>query len=107
MADVNRVVARHRRLVALLIVLVVCGVTALSAHASLCGCDDAACAACLCVTTGAIAAVAGVGWSQGREPRVGASMIRVRLLPAPAQMVTSAPRSSARAGPGALAVLRL
>lgn len=107
MGDVNRVVRRHRRLVALLSVLVVLGVAAVGVHAALCRCDDAACTACLCATASAFATLAGIGWSKGAAPFARTRTIAVRILAAPTWLVISPPRNSARAGPVQLAVLRL
>jgi len=107
MADGIRVVRRHRRVVMLLSVLVVLGVAAVGVHAALCRCDDAACTACLCATAGALATIAGIGWSKGAAPLEQTRTIAERILAAPTGLVTSPPRNSARAGPVQFAVLRI
>jgi len=108
-ADINRIFSRHRRATALAGVIVVLGVVALDAHAALPEHHDQPGHATVCIAELAIATLAALGWCRKR-PMVGPPTRIVGLLLRPRGAEGDAygtTTPSARAGPPALAVLRL
>ena len=108
LADVNRIVSRHRRIAALAGVLVVLGVAALNAHAALPEHHDDHGKATMCIAALSIAVLAAVGFCAKRS--FGLRMHRSwtpLLLRALSSVTVDVARVRARAGPPAPTVLRL
>jgi hypothetical protein len=103
---IHRLLRRHRRLSALLGIVVVLGVAALNVHAALPEHHDEHGVATVCVAALSLAVISAVAWNAKRS-----SVVSVRrftsILRIPRRLVADGPRPAARAGPPGAAVLRL
>jgi hypothetical protein len=95
----HRLLRRHRRLSALLGILIVLGVAGLNVHAALPEHHDKNGVATVCVAALSFAVIAGIAW--GAKRSFGASIVRrlALLLRAPGRLVADGPRPIARHGP--------
>jgi hypothetical protein len=104
--DINRVLRRHRRVTALVGVMLLLGVAALSTHAAMPDHHDPGEEICLCALALATLCAAGLGLGRSSVSR----LIPCRLMPvlrAPRQIVADVRVGGwARAGPPVLLVLR-
>jgi hypothetical protein len=60
-------VARNRKVAALLGAMLVLATGALTVHSAVCGCDDGGCVACVCVAAGAVATLVSGRWGPARS----------------------------------------
>jgi hypothetical protein len=104
---IQRLLRRHRRVSALIGILVVLGVAALNVHAALPEHHDEHGVATVCVAGLSIAVVAAIAWSTKRLFDLSSVRRFTPLLCTPGRLVADSPRAAARAGPPGLAVLRL
>lgn len=95
----RRLLKRHRRVSALLGILVVLGVAGLNVHAALPDHHDKNGVATVCVAALSFAVIAGIAWGTKRSS--GASILRRfgPLLRTPGRLVADGPRAVARDGP--------
>ena len=106
-APINRVLSRHRRTTALVGAIVVLGVGALDAHAALPEHHHEHGKVTVCIAALAIAGLAALGWCKQGTPQAPRLAQVAPLLQAASSLATDTPRTSARAGPSRLTVLRL
>jgi hypothetical protein len=106
-ADINRVVSRHRRITALVGVIVVLGVVALNAHAALPEHHDEHGKVTVCIAALSIAVLAALGCHTKRSVGLRMRLTCTPLLRVMSGFAVDAPCALARAGPSGLAVLRL
>jgi hypothetical protein len=107
LAPINRVLSRHRRVAALIGVVVVLGVGALDAHAALPEHHHEHGNATVCIAALAIAGLAALGWCKQGTPSTTTRPGCALLSQAASNFAIDTPGISARAGPLGLAVLRL
>jgi hypothetical protein len=107
LVDVNRVLTRHRRITALVGVIVVFGVVALNAHAALPEHHHDHGKTSMCVAALSIAVLAALGCCAKRAVGLG---VRLSWTPVPravSSLTVNVPWVHARAGPPAPVILRL
>jgi hypothetical protein len=104
---IRRFLRRHRRVSALLGILIVLGVAGLNVHAALPEHHDTNGVATVCVAALSLAVIGAIAWSTKRA--FATSIVRrfASLLCTPGRLVADTPRPVARAGPPGAAVLRL
>jgi hypothetical protein len=107
LAPINRLLSCHRRTTALVGVVIVLGVGALGAHAALPEHHHEHGAVTVCIAALAIAGLVALGWCKRSTPSPATRLGGALLMQAAGGRVTDSPRTSARAGPPGLAVLRL
>jgi len=104
---IQRLLRRHRRVTALLGILIVLGVAALNVHAALPEHHDQNGVATVCVAALSLAVIGAIAWSTKRSFAVNIVRRFSSLLRTPGRLVGDTPRPVARAGPPGAAVLRL
>jgi hypothetical protein len=107
LAEVNRVVSRHRRITALVGVIVVFGVVALNAHAALPEHHHDHGKVTMCIAALSIAVLAALGCCAKRSLGLGIRLSWAPLLRVVMSVTVDVAWVLARAGPSAPAVLRL
>jgi UDP-N-acetylmuramyl pentapeptide synthase len=107
MWTIRRLIARRRRLTAILGVMVVLGVAALNVHAAMPEHHDKNGVATVCVAALSIAVIAAFAWTTKRSCGVISVRRFATVLRAPGRLLADVPRPATRAGPPGPAVLRL
>jgi len=105
--SVNDLIRRHRRVTALVGLLIVLGVAALNAHEALPEHHEHHGVATVCIAALSIATLAALGWGARHDARPVSSVRLVCVARTPIRFDPRPPRALARAGPPGRLPLRL